>query len=124
MITLEIVLGVHRVLIKKYGGAAGVRDIGALESAIRRPYQEFEGKQLYATTPEKAAAVIESIVYNHPFIDGNKRTGYVMMRLVLMEDGKDIQASTPEKYDFVIQIASGKIAFNEIRSWIEERLVS
>ncbi|WP_245764138.1 type II toxin-antitoxin system death-on-curing family toxin [Thermoflexibacter ruber] len=50
---------------------------------------------------------MESIVKNHPFIDGNKRTGYVLMRLVLMNFGKDIQATQDEKYNFVISVASG-----------------
>jgi death-on-curing protein len=80
MITVEVVLGIHRVLIKKYGGHPGVRDQTLLKSAIARPYHTFDGKDLYHTSLEKAAAIIESILINHPFMDGNKRTGYVLMR--------------------------------------------
>jgi len=122
MINIEIVLSVHKVLIKKYGGSDGVRDKKLLNSAISRPYQTFEGKELYETTEEKAAALIESIVKNHPFLDGNKRTGYAMMRLVLMTDRKNIDASQEEKYEFVTQIASGKIHYEEIRDWIKEKI--
>lgn len=77
MITLEIVIGIHAVLIKRYGGSPGIRDEGALQSAVSRTFQTFDGEELYNTTVEKAAALIESLVKNHPFIDGNKRTGYV-----------------------------------------------
>ena len=80
MITLEIVIGIHAVLIKRYGGSLGIRDEGALQSAVSRPYQTFDGKELYKTTVEKAAALIESLVKNHPFIDGNKRIGHAAMK--------------------------------------------
>lgn len=123
MIQLELVIGIHKVLIKKYGGSEGIRDKGLLESAIERPYQTFDGLELYPTTVDKASAVIESIVKNHPFVDGNKRTGYVLMRLILRKDKKDLKASQEEKYEFVIQIAAGKINFNDIKSWIEEKLI-
>ena len=122
MIKIEVVLGVHKVLIKKYGGANGVRDRRLLESAIKRPYQTFDGKELYETSESKAAAMIESIIKNHPFVDGNKRTGYAMMRLVLMKDEKGIQANQKEKYEFVIKIASSKIDYEEIRDWINEKI--
>jgi len=62
MITIEVVVGIHGILIKRYGGSPGNRDKGALESAVNRPYQTFEGETLYKTSVEKAAALIESIV--------------------------------------------------------------
>lgn len=105
MITFELVVSIHRVLIKKYGGIAGLRDKNVLESAVNRPYQTFDGQELYTTTVSKAAALIESIISNHPFMDGNKRTGYVAMRVLLRKDRKDIAATEGEKYDFVIRIA-------------------
>ena len=67
--------------------------------------------------------MVESIVKNHPFVDGNKRTGYVLMRLLLMQSGEDLQATQDEKYDFVISIASGQIAFPEIVAWIHNKLI-
>lgn len=107
MITIEIVVAIHGILIKRYGGSPGIRDRGALESAVNRPYQTFDGKELYETTVEKAAALIESLVKNHPFMDGNKRTGYTAMRILLRKDRRDVQATEEEKYDFVIKIARG-----------------
>ena len=118
MIYLEDVLNIHEFLINKFGGSHGLRDESLLKSALARPFQSFDQVDLHKSHVEKAAALIESIVTNHPFIDGNKRTGYVLMRLYLMENGLDIRADLDEKYDFVIAIASGKISYEQIVEWI------
>lgn len=123
MITIELVVNVHKILIKKYGGSDGIRDMNGLEAAVARPYQTFDGVELYETSVDKAAAIIESIVKNHPFIDGNKRTGYVLMRMILLKDKKDIRASEDEKYEFVIKIASSQIDYDKIQGWIQRNLV-
>jgi death-on-curing protein len=121
MIYLQEVLEIHQVLIQQFGGSQGVRDEGLLKSAIERPFSGFGEAEFYPTPEAKAGAILESIVKNHPFIDGNKRTGYVLMRLILMQFGKDITATQDEKYELVISVASGKIDFQEIVSWIENR---
>lgn len=121
MITLEFILGLHQILIKKYGGSFGVRDQAILESAIHRPFQTFDGEDLYKTPIEKAAALVESVVKNHPFVDGNKRTGYVSMRLLLKKNNLDIKAAEDEKYNFVISIASGEMGFAAIKQWLENQ---
>jgi len=118
MIHLEDVLNIHEFLINKFGGSHGLRDESLLKSALARPFQTFDQADLHKTFVEKAAALIESIITNHPFIDGNKRTGYVLMRLYLMENGLDIIADQDEKYDFVIAIASGDISYEQIVDWI------
>lgn len=92
MIDLKTVESIHNILIEKFGGGKGIREKGALESAIARPYSTFDQKDLYPTTIEKAAAIFESIIINHPFVDGNKRSAYVLMRLILMKDNLDIVA--------------------------------
>ncbi len=79
MISLDDILELHKRSIQDYGGASGIRDIGLLESAIARPFQIFEDKDLYMSPYEKAAALGESIIANHPFVDGNKRTGVAAM---------------------------------------------
>lgn len=122
MISLNEVLAIHDILIEKFGGARGVRDQGALESAINRPYQTFDGEELYPTSTDKAAAIFESIISNHPFIDGNKRTAYVLMRLFLKQDSSDIEATEDEKFDFVIRSAKGEFKFDEIKTWIKLKL--
>lgn len=118
MISVEDVEKIHQILIKEFGGSLGTRDAHALSAAIARPYQTFDGKELYPSLLEKAAVLIESMLSNHPFVDGNKRTGYVLMRLFLIENGIDIIAGQDEKYNFVINIASGKSNFDDILSWL------
>jgi death-on-curing protein len=109
---------IHDVLIEQFGGVKGIRDKGLLESALLRPYQTFDGKELYPTPVDKAAALFESLVTNHPFLDGNKRIAYVLMRITLRQSNVDIEGSGEMKYDFVIQAASGQLNFENIRSWI------
>ena len=123
MISFEDALRIHSVLIEKFGGSTGLRDKNSLESALMRPYQTFDKNDLYPSPIEKAAAIIESIIANHPFIDGNKRFGYVAMRLTLINYGHDILASEDDKYDFVIKIAKGELKFDKILTWINDRLL-
>lgn len=119
MIQLGEVEKIHDILIGKFGGAKGIRDSAILESAIGRPFQTFDGIDLYPHPIEKAAAIFESIISNHPFIDGNKRTAYVLLRLLLKEHKLDIVVDKNEKYRFVISAAKGELTFEEIKSWIE-----
>lgn len=122
MIELKDVLNIHNILIDKFGGSKGIRDIGSLESAINRPFATFENQDLYPTPSDKAAAILESILINHPFVDGNKRTAYVLMRLILIENGFDINENQEEKYKMVISASNGDIRFEEIKNWIQSRI--
>jgi death-on-curing protein len=122
MIDIKDVIRIHEILIDNFGGSKGVRDRGLLESAISRPFQTFDKVDLYSNPVEKAAALIESVLINHPFVDGNKRIGYVLMRLLLIEFGFDIIAAEEEKYDFVIKIAEGKYHRAEIIEWIIDKI--
>ncbi|MDC6355097.1 MULTISPECIES: type II toxin-antitoxin system death-on-curing family toxin [unclassified Robiginitalea] len=122
MIKLDQAIGIHQILIEKFGGSSGIKDQGALEAALNRPFATFDQKDLYPTAVEKAAAILESILINHPFVDGNKRTGYVLMRLILMDGGLDIHASQREKYEFVIQVTEGKLDISQIKEWISSHL--
>lgn len=120
MITKEEVFLIHNEVIILYGGSNGIRDIGGLESAIARPYQTFGAEDLYLTCFEKAAAIGESIIMNHPFIDGNKRTGYVLMEILLRIEGKKIIANDDDLYSFVINISTGKMKFEQIVDWLKQ----
>ncbi|WP_187262742.1 type II toxin-antitoxin system death-on-curing family toxin [Pontibacter beigongshangensis] len=122
MITVKEVELIHNLLIDEFGGAKGIRDFGALDAALKRPYATFDTVELYPTPIEKAAAIIESILLNHPFVDGNKRTGYVLMRLILLQANQDIVAHQDEKYDFVIAIAKGELSTESITEWIRARV--
>jgi death-on-curing protein len=122
MIGLNDVLNIHDILIDKFGGTKGVRDQGALESAINRPYATFGELDLYSSQIEKAAAIFESVLINHPFLDDNKRTAYVLMKLILLEDGLAIYADQDEKYQMVISASKGDIRFAEIVKWLQNRV--
>ena len=123
MISIKEVEEIHKTLIETFGGSHGIRDLSTLDSALARPFQTFDGKELHPTTVDKAACLIESILINHPFIDGNKRTGYVLMRIFLINDGLDIQANQQEKYEFIIDIASGKTRLDKIVSWLNKHVI-
>jgi death on curing protein len=122
MIELRDVLNIHNILIDKFGGSKGIRDKGSLESAINRPFATFDNEDLYPTPSDKAAAILESILINHPFVDGNKRTAYVLMRLILLDHGLDIVADQEDKYKMVISASAGEIRFDDIKTWIRARL--
>ena len=120
MILLEDILKVHQFSIDRYGGGNGVRDLGGVASAIARPFQTFGGNDLYPSVFEKAAALGESLIVNHPFIDGNKRTGFLAMASFMAEEGYFLKATQEEAYNFTIQIASGIAAFDQIVIWLKE----
>ena len=122
MLEITDVLLIHERLIQVYGGTPGLRDRELLESAIFRPLQTFESAELYPSIEEKASAIIESIITNHPFIDGNKRTGYTLFRLFLLSEGKDIDCSQIEKYEFVISVSEGKFKYDKILEWTQNRI--
>ncbi len=96
-LTLDEVMSLHRQILKQSGGTAGVRDSGSLESAIAQPMMTFGGKDLYPTLVDKAAALGFSLVMNHPFVDGNKRTGHAAMETFLVMNDLEIFAPVDEQ---------------------------
>ncbi|MBK7384169.1 MAG: type II toxin-antitoxin system death-on-curing family toxin [Flavobacteriales bacterium] len=123
MISLAEALAIHTELITATGGSQGVRDRGGLEAALARPFASFGGADLYPKPIDKDAAVLESVVKNHPFVDGNKRTGYTLARLTLMTYDLDLRASDDEEYDMVILVATGQLDVDGIRAWMKGRVV-
>ncbi|MEO7309373.1 MAG: type II toxin-antitoxin system death-on-curing family toxin [Chitinophagaceae bacterium] len=120
MIRKEHILDLHKISIELYGGSLGIRDEGYLQSAIERPFSTFGGEDLYTTPFHKAAAILESILKNHPFIDGNKRTGFYACGSILKSYNWVLVASNKQAYDFVIQVASTHMDFDDIVTWIQE----
>ena len=119
MISLEVILKVHQCSIVKYGGADGVRDLSLLESAISRPFQTFDGIDLYESVCEKAAALFESLIVNHPFIDGNKRTGFLATAALIEHYEYMLTATEEDAYNFTIKISTGEARFEEIVTWLK-----
>jgi len=118
MIDIKIVIKAHSILIEQFGGSKGIRNQEGLEAAIARPFMTFDSFELYPEPIDKAAAIFESLIINHPFIDGNKRIAYLMLRLFLLESGKDIIASQDQKYSMTIAASKGELKINDIRDWI------
>ena len=123
MISLEDTLYIHKRLIEKYGGSYGVRDQSLLESALQRPFTTYDKKDLYPDPIIKATVLLESIINNHPFVDGNKRTGYFLFRAFLLEYSFDINLSDKAKYSFVIDIASGQLKGDALISFVESKIL-
>jgi death on curing protein len=98
-ITTAEALFFHKQLIELYGGATGVRDAGALESALHRPQTGY-----YDTIVDEAAALLESLVQNHPFVDGNKRVAFAVVDAFLRINGCRINANSKEIYDHLIKL--------------------
>lgn len=105
MISEKEAIEIHSILIDRFGGSIGIRDKELLNSALNRPYQTFDSKELYPEVINKAATILESIDKNHPFSDGNKRTGYVLARLIIMDKNLDIYADQNQKYQLVILVS-------------------
>jgi death on curing protein len=119
-LTAEQVLFIHFRLLEEIGGAHGVRDLGLLQSAIARPRATFDRQELYTDIFEKAAALMESLINNHPFIDGNKRTGIACTVLFLKQNGISFSAKNQELEKFTLRVASSKIRPSEIAKWLKD----
>lgn len=114
------ILAIHNEIIEQTGGSKGIRDVPLFDSAVARPKAAFAEEDLYPDIFSKAAALGHSLICNHPFIDGNKRTGYMSMRIFLNLNGYDIKASSREKYRFVIEIAKKVKDEKAISKWLEQ----
>ncbi|MES2279208.1 MAG: type II toxin-antitoxin system death-on-curing family toxin [Bacteroidota bacterium] len=124
MITVNEAIRRHNKLIDQFGGSMGVRDLGGLEAALARPYMTFDEQDLYPSPIDKAAAILESLIINHPFVDGNKRIAYGLMLLILAQNQLIINVSQNDQYDFVISASMGEIRFDEIKAWLEAKAIS
>lgn len=116
-------LELHRQIIAQSGGSLGIRDIGALESALAQPKMTFDKKELYPTIEEKAAALAFSLSSNHPFVDGNKRVAHAAMEVFLFLNGREINASVDEQEDLFLRLASGKLTRDNLAEWLKEKAI-
>ena len=113
-------LYLHDMMCKATGGPSELRDIGALESALYHAYASFEGKDFYPTIEEKAARQAYGIIRNHPFLDGNKRTGLFVMLVFLELNNIKLYFSQSELLELGMGIAEGKTDSKQITKWIIE----
>ncbi|OMH39950.1 hypothetical protein BLW93_07875 [Desulfurobacterium indicum] len=120
---VKLALHVHKKSIKNFGGRDGIRNKGLLISSIYTPCQTFGDFEPYSNDLEKISKILELIIKNHPFFDGNKRTAYLLTRILLRYIGFDIEATEDEKFNFLIKIAKNEITFSEIKNWIEKHII-
>jgi death-on-curing protein len=118
-LTLAEVLLLHARLIQRTGGSGGVRDVGLLDSALARPQATFGGEDLYPGLWRKAAALMHSLIKNHPFVDGNKRTALTATGLFLELNGHTMTASNEEALDFTRQVVLDEIDVEAMAAWLE-----
>jgi death-on-curing protein len=116
--TLNEALETYIRIMGQSGGLVGVLNVGALESALAQPRMTFGGQDLYPTVIEKAAALGFSLIQNHPFVDGNKRTGHAMMETFLVLNGYTMNATLDEQVSIVVQVASGEVGREEFTYWL------
>jgi death-on-curing protein len=119
----SVVVAIHHRQLAEHGGLEGIRDAGILSSALARPLNAFADSEPKPDLAALAAAYARGIIRNHPFVDGNKRTAYVLARTFLKLNGCDIEASDVEKYQAFIRAAEGTLSETELADWIRSKSV-
>lgn len=113
-LSVEDVLELHTMQLARYGGGAGVRERGLLESAVAQPQASFGGEFVHADVFAMAAAYLFHIVQNHPFVDGNKRTGLLAALVFLDLNGITIEHDSPTLYELTFGVAAGRVEKDEV----------
>ncbi|AHG92855.1 death-on-curing family protein (plasmid) [Gemmatirosa kalamazoonensis] len=121
-LSLAEVIELHRLVVEQAGGAAGLRDLGALESAVAQPRATFDGADLYATLAAKAAALGYSLALNHAFVDGNKRVAHAALETFLMLNGYELAASVDEAEATMLALAAGELSREGLAEWVAQHV--
>lgn len=119
-ITLDVVLAIHDDMIERYGGSFGIRDLGLLQSALARPQSSFANQDLYPSILEKAAALFHSLIFNHAFLDGNKRTAMSTTARFLYINGFELAVKEPEFVVFPLRVENKHLPLEEIAEWLKK----
>lgn len=119
-LSVQEILELHERLVERFGGSHGLRDLGMLESAVAMPQAGFGEAYLHEDIFEMAAAYLFHIVMNHPFVDGNKRTGAHAALVFLADNGLAVTLSQDEKYDLVIGVCEGTVTKKALASAFRE----
>lgn len=117
-LTKDQVIHLHSLLIRETGGSDGLRDGGLLESALNAPFQTFGGEELYKTVQTKAAKLGYNLISNHPFVDGNKRIGVLVVLVFLELNGIEVIATDDELIQLGLGLAEGSITDTDLLNWI------
>jgi len=123
-LSTQDVLLLHNMAVNASGGSHGLRDFGLLDSAVTRPQASFDGKDLYPTIFLKAGALLHSLLRNHPFVDGNKRTAMFSGMTFLELNGYTFVAEQDEIVLYALRIENENLSVEEIALWLEEHTKS
>ncbi len=118
-LAIDEVLVIHEKMIEEFGGRSPIHDFTLLHSAVERPRATFNGMDLYPSIFDKAAALIHSLILNHPFDDGNKRTAITSCAAFLSFNKVRLNLPKKESIQFTLDIDSHKLSFEEIASWLK-----
>ena len=121
-LTVAEVLAIHDAIIARTGGSTGLRDFGALDSALAQPKATFSGQDLHESLEAKAAVLGFSLAQNHPFVDGNKRLAHAAMETFLILNGAEIAASIDEQERLMLDLASGRYDRETLAVWLSQHL--
>jgi death-on-curing protein len=121
-LSLSQVIALHALQMRRFGGASGLRDRGALEAAVARPRATFGGEDLYPDLAAKAAALMHSLVMNHPFLDGNKRVGAHAALLFLRANEARPVVAPAELTEVTVAVARGEVSAEALAIWLRQRM--
>lgn len=119
-LTTPQILAIHYQIVKRFGGSQGIRDIGLVESAVGRPQATFDGIDLYKNIFDKAAALLQSLLKNHPFVDGNKRTALTSSGIFLKMNGYELKNYHDEEVEFGVAVDNQHLSLEEISVWLKK----
>lgn len=122
-LTLEQILQIHALVITETGGSIELRDLNRLEAALATQVQSVFGQELYSSALEKSAAIIRAIIGDHPFVDGNKRTGIISGLIFLALNEINLQFKPSEIEDFAVKIATEKLDVRSISLWLRQHTI-
>src|SRR5688572_23103848 len=118
-LSLEEILRIHYQLVEDFGGSHGVRDEGRIKSVVEAPKQEVYNQQQYPSVFEKAAVYLRNIVGDHPFTDGNKRTGITVCGIFLMRNKHKLKADPQDLELFTVRVATERLNIPDIAAWLQ-----
>ena len=121
-LALGEVLALHRRILAESGGTPGVRDLGAIASAVSQPRVSVGGQDAYPTLIDKAAALGFSLIRNHGFLDGNKRITHAAIEVFLIMNDIEISASVDEQERFMLSLAAGEVSREELAEWLRSHV--
>ena len=120
-LTIDEIFAIHGRAIREYGGSPELANLGRLEAALASPRHTMFGEELYPGVFSKAAILFYSLIQNHPFVDGNKRTAFLALMRFLNINGYALDATNDELYQFTVDVASSVLGKEEAEMWIRDK---